>query len=135
MNDLTLDSTILQARPLDFWPLQAKGHEAFPACVVLFLGSGLLTLAHVSMSDWLLVTPKLIRIAAPNVVNIEHFQDSLAIGGALRNALIELRCAAIIDRGILAACSDVNNELQNLTYRKLIQQPQHAGSDITFDHP
>lgn len=117
MNELILHRTILQATPLDFWPLQAKGREAFSAYIDLFFGTGVLRLAHVSMSDWLLVTPELIRIAAPTVVNIEHFHDGLAIGGALRKALIELRCAAIIDRGILAACSDVNNEMQKLTYR------------------
>lgn len=134
MNDLILDRTIRQARPLDFWPLQAKGQVALPACVDLFFGSGLLRLKHVSMQDWFLLTPELIRIAAPTVVNIEHLHKGLAIGGVLRNALVELRCAAIIDRGIMTACLDVKNELQNLNSRRSVRQ-QAAGSGNTFERP
>lgn len=32
--------------------------------------SGLLALTHAAMSDWVLVTPRLIRIAAPGLANI-----------------------------------------------------------------
>lgn len=115
MNDLILDRTILYARPLDFWPLQAKGKEVLPACIDLFIASGLLRLTHISMSDCFLVTPELIRIAAPTVVNIEHLHASLATGGALRNALVELRCAAIVDREIMAACVKLSKEMDKLS--------------------
>lgn len=114
MNDLILDRTILHARPMDFWPLQVKGEEVFPACVDLFTASGLLRLTHIAMSDWFLVTPELIRVAAPTVVNIEHLHASLATGGALRSALVELRCAAIVDRGIMAACVKLSKEMEKL---------------------
>lgn len=135
MNDLILDSSLLQARPLDFWPIQIKGQQACPACMELFFGSGALRLTYVLMSNWFLVTPELIRIAAPTVVNIKHLHEGLAIGGTLRNALIDLRCAAIIDRGIMAACGDVKNELLKLNSHHFVLRHEIAGGEIIFGRP
>lgn len=70
MNELTLDPTILQAGPLDCWPIQEKGRSALPACFDLTLGSGLLTLTHAAMPDWVMVSTEHIRIAMPEAANI-----------------------------------------------------------------
>lgn len=115
MNNLILDRTIVYAGPIDFWPIQEKGGHSYPACFDLHFESGLLALTHAAMSDWVLVTPTLIRIAVPGLVNMDQFHEGLALGGALRNALVELRCAAIIDRGILTACGEVKDQLQSLS--------------------
>lgn len=122
MNDLILDRTITHAEALDFWPTQEKGRRAIPACVDLSFESGILKLTHAAMQDWVLVTPGHILIALPGAVSMTHFHKALAVGGALRNAFVELRCAAIADRGILTACSEVKNELRNLS-----EEPNHRG--------
>ena len=118
MPDLILDSSILQAEARDFWPTQEKGRGALPACFDLAFGSGHLKLTHAAMPDWVLVTPELIRIAVPEIVNMQVFRGAMAIGGALRTAFVDLRCAAIVDRGILTACGEVKAELQSLTSRE-----------------
>ncbi len=115
MTDLIPDHSIIHARPLDFWPIQEEGRAAIPACFELLYGSGQLRLTHTEMEDCVLVTPDLIRIAVLCVVNMERFRKGMAVGGALRNALVDLRCAAIVDRGILTACSEVNAALQGLS--------------------
>lgn len=133
MSDLTPDQTIVQARPLDFWPIQEKGQAALPACLDLLYGSGHLRLTYAQMEDWVLVTPELIRIAVPEVVNTDLFRSGMAAGGALRKALVDLRCAAISDRGILTACGEVTKELQ-----RLCEQPDCRGADhvdYAFDDP
>jgi hypothetical protein len=38
----------------------------------------------------------------------------LAVGGALRKAIFEVRCAASIDRRLLAACRAFSMELESL---------------------
>lgn len=132
MNDLILDPTIVYAGLLDFWPTQNKGHGAVPACLDLSL-SGLLRLTHAPMQDWVLVTPEFIRIAVPGIVNMDHFHRGLAVGGALRTALVGLRCAAIADRGILTASGEVRHELQGLS-----EGPSSRGADrgeIDYDDP
>jgi len=123
MNDLSLDVTIFQAVSIDFWPIQKNDGEAYPACFDLHFQSGLLALTHAAMSDWVLVTPTLIRIAVPGLVNIDQFHEGLVLGGALRNVFVELRCAAIIDRGILTACAEVKKELHTL-----FEQPSSHGA-------
>jgi len=133
MNDLILDCTIVHAGPIDFWPIQEKGRRAVPACFDLLFGSGHLRLTHAAMQDWVFVTPELIRIAVPQVVNMDLFRKGMAIGGALRAALADLRCAAIVDRGILTACGEVKHELQSLS-----EEPSNRGADreeIDFDDP
>lgn len=115
MNDLILDRTIDSARPLDFWPTQKKGNDACPACFDLHLEPGVLALTHAAMSDWVLITPTRVRIVLPSLVNMDQLHKKLAVGGALRNVLVDLRCAAIIDRGILAACNAVKNELKTIS--------------------
>ena len=114
MHDLILDSSILEAEARDFLPLQEKGRSALTPCFDFSFGTGHLKLTYATMSDWVLVTPERIRLAVPSIVNMERFRKGMAVGGALRNALVDLRCAAIIDRGILTACGEVNTELQGL---------------------
>lgn len=46
MSDLIPDQTIVQARLLDFWPIQAKGRAALPPCLDLLYGSGHLRLTY-----------------------------------------------------------------------------------------
>jgi hypothetical protein len=133
MNDLILDHKIIHAGPLDFWPIQEKGRGAVPACFDLLYGSGHLRLTHATMQDWVFVTPELIRITLPEVVNMTLFRKGMAIGGALRAALVDLRCAAIVDRGILSACGEVRHELQSLA-----EPPTSPGVDQEaneFDDP
>lgn len=134
MNNLILDRTIVYAGPIDFWPIQQKGDHSYPACFDLHFESGLLALTHAAMSDWVLVTPTLIRIAVPGLVNMDQFHEGLALGGTLRNALVELRCAAIIDRGILTACGEVKDQLQSLS-----EEPDSScgveEEDNEFDDP
>jgi hypothetical protein len=133
MNELTLDPTILQAGPLDCWPIQEKGRSALPACFDLTLGSGLLTLTHAAMPDWVMVSTEHIRIAMPEAANITRLREALGIGGILRSALIDLRWAAISDRGILTACGEVKKTLQ-----RLADQPDGRGADPVdneFDDP
>jgi hypothetical protein len=115
MYDLILDQTIVSAKPIDFWPMQQKGDHAFPACFDLHLEPGLLALTHAAMPDSMLITSTVIRIAAPGLVNMDQLHKQLAFGGALRSALVDLRRAAIFDRGIFAACSAVKNELETLS--------------------
>lgn len=115
MPDLTIDSSILEAAARDFLPLQEKGDSALTPCLDLWFGTGSLNLAYAEMPDRVLVTPERILIAIPWVVNMERFRKGMAVGGALRNALVDLRCAAIIDGGILTACGAVNAELQDLS--------------------
>lgn len=117
MNDLILDDSILHATPIDFWPIQEKGLAAIPACFDLAFGSGHLKLIHAPMQDFVLVTPQFVRIAIPPIVNIERLHEELVVGEPLRNALVELRFAAIIDRGILTACGEVKDQLQSLSER------------------
>jgi hypothetical protein len=114
MPDLIPDHSIIHARPLDFWPVQEKGRAAVPACFDLLYGSGHLRLTYAEMQDWVFVTPELIRIAVPEVVNMDLFRKGMAAGGSLRKALVDLRCAAIADRGILTACGAARHELQSL---------------------
>ena len=133
MNELTIDTTVLHAGPLNCWPIQEKGHSALPACFDLTLGSGLLTLTHAAMPDWVLVSTEHIRIAMPDAVNITLLRKALDTGGTLRSALIDLRWAAISDRGILTACGEVKKTLQSLA-----EQPDGSGvdrDDNEFDDP
>lgn len=124
MSDLIPDQTIVQARLLDFWPIQAKGRAALPPCLDLLYGSGHLRLTYAQMEDWVLVTSELIRIAVPEIANMDLFRNGMGVGGALRKALVDLRCAAIADRGILTACGEVKLELQSLC-----AQPDGSGGD------
>ena len=133
MNELTLDPTILHAGPLNCWPIQEKGRSALPACFDLTLGSGLLTLTHAAMPDWVMVSSEHIRIAMPDAVNITRLREALVTGGILRSALVDLRWAAISDRGILTACGEVKKTLQSLA-----EQPDGRGTDPVdneFDDP
>lgn len=133
MSDLIPDQTIVQARLLDFWPIQAKGRAALPPCLDLLYGSGHLRLTYAQMEDWVLVTPELIRIAVPEIANMDLFRNRMGVGGALRKALVDLRCAAIADRGILTACGEVKKTLQSLA-----EQPDGRGADPVdneFDDP
>lgn len=133
MTDLIPDHTIIHARSLDFWPIQEKGRAAMPACFDLLYGSGRLRLTYAEMQDWVFVTPELIRIAVPGVVNMDLFSKGMAVGGGLRKAMVDLRCAAIADRGILTACGAVRHELQSLA-----EPPKSGGVDEgtnEFDDP
>ena len=133
MNELTLDSTIIYAGPLNCWPIQEKGRSALPACFDLTLGSGLLTLTHAAMPDWVMVSTEHIRIAMPEAVNLTRLREALGTGGILHSALVDLRWAAISDRGILTACGEVKKTLQSLA-----EQPDGRGADPVddeFDDP
>lgn len=133
MNELTLDPTILHAGPLNCWPIQEKGRSALPACIDLTLGSGLLKLTHAAMPDWVMVSTEHIRIAMPEAVNITLLREALGSGGILRSALVDLRWAAISDRGILTACGEVKKTLQSFA-----EQPDGRGADHDdkeFDDP
>jgi len=128
MNDLAFDPSIVHAKLRDFWPIQRVGQIASPAYLELSFGSGLLKLTHISMTDWVLVTPDFARIIAPGLTNMIRFQLGLGLGGALRNAFVELRCAGIIDRGIFSACQNVRDELELLLDHPSCR-PVHQGND------
>lgn len=128
MNEITLDHTILQAGPLNCWPIQEKGRSALPACFDLSLRSGLLKLTHAAMPDWVMVSTEHICIAMPESVNITLLRAALGTGGILRSALVDLRWAAISDRGILTACGEVKKTLQSLA-----GQPDGRGVDRDDD--
>ena len=129
MDDLILDRTIRNAGAIDFRSIPGTGLSLdLTACLDLFYGTGLLGLTHVAMESWVVVTPELVRIAVPEALNVNLFREGLAVGGALRNALVELRCAAIVDRGTLAACCDVNSKLQSLTEQESIRSADRDGS-------
>ena len=134
MNDLTFDHTILHATAVDLWPIQKKGCPSLPACFELAYGSGLLKLIHAAMPDWLIVTPEHIRIAAPEAMNMTLFREELAVGGALRAALVNLRCAAIVDRGTLAECIKVRQALQSLAEQQPVGRSLEE-EDHEFDDP
>ena len=134
MNDLILDHTILQATVFDLWPIQQKGGPSLPACIELAYGSGLFKLIHAAMPDWLMVTPEHIRIAAPEAMNMTLFRKELAVGGSLRSALVNLRCAAIVDRGILAECVKVRQALQSLAGQQPVGRALED-EDHDFDNP
>ncbi len=133
MNELILDSTILHAGQLSCWPIQERGRPPLPACFDLALGSGLLKLTHAAMPDWVMVSTEHIRIAVPDAVNITLLRKALGTGGVLRSALVDLRWAAISDRGLLTACGEVWKKLQSLA-----EQPDGRGAerdDNKFDDP
>jgi hypothetical protein len=129
MNRLILDDTVVQASLPHFWPIQQMGQSAVPACLDLSFESGLLRLAHTPMQDWFVVTAAVARIAVPGLVNMDRFHTALAHGGALRNALIKLRIAAIIDRGVFAACADVKHELQLLSEQPGVDEESCEAED------
>lgn len=124
MSELILDPTIIHAGPLSCWPIQERGRPAVPACFDMALGSGLLKLTHAAMPDWVMVSTEHIRIAMPDAVNITLLREALGTGGILRSALVDLRWAAISDRGILTACGEVKKTLQSLA-----EQPDGRGAD------
>jgi len=132
MTDLIPDHSIIHARSLDFWPIQEKGRAAIPACFELLYGSGHLRLTYAEMQDWVFVTPELIRIAVPEVANMDLFRKAIAAGGVLRKTLVDLRCAALADRGVLTACGEVRHELQSL-----VEPPNSTADheDNDFDDP
>jgi hypothetical protein len=133
MSELILDPTVLHVGPLNCWPIQEKGRSALPACIDLTLGSGLLKLTHAAMPDWVMVSTEHIRIAMPDAVNITLLRKALDTGGTLRSALVDLRWAAISDRGILTACGEVKKTLQSF-----VEQPDSCGTDhddAEFDDP
>lgn len=133
MKELILDHTILRAAPIDLWPIQQKGHDAIPASFDLLFESGLLQLGHTPVRDWALLTPQSVRIVVPTIIDIGELHKSLAAGGALRDAFVKLRCAAILDRGILTACSQVQSELGNLCKEMRKRWAYQAASD--FEDP
>ena len=136
MDDLILDRTIRNAGAIDFRSIPGTGLSLdLTACLDLFYGTGLLGLTHVAMESWVVVTPELVRIAVPEALNVNLFREGLAVGGALRNALVELRCAAIVDRGTLAACCDVNSKLQSLTEQESIRSADRDGSKSGIGDP
>jgi len=133
MSELILDPTIIHAGQLSCWPIQERGRPALPACFDLALGSGLLKLTHAAMPDWVMVSTEHIRIAMPDAVNITLLREALGTGGILRSALVDLRWAAISDRGILTACGEVKKTLHSLA-----EQPDGRGADHDdneFDDP
>ncbi len=134
MNTLTIDPTILHATAFDLWPIQQKGCPSLPACFELAYGSGLLKLIYTAMPDWLTVTPEHIRIALPEAMNMTLLRKELAVGGALRSALLNLRCAAIVDRGILAECVKVRESLQRFAEQHPVRRGLKEEND-DFDDP
>lgn len=132
MTDLIPDHCIMHARLLDFWPIQQKGRAAIPACIELLYGSGHLRLTYAEMQDSVFVTSDLIRIAVPEVADMDRFRKAIATGGVLRKTLVDLRYAALAGRGILTACGEVRHVLQRLV------EPvnSHADQeDNDFDDP
>lgn len=133
MNELTLDPTVLHVGPLSCWPIQERGRPALPACFDLALGSGLLKLTHAAMPDWVTVSTEHVRIAMPDAVNVTLLRKALGTGGVLRSALVDLRWAAISDRGILTACGQVKKQLQSLAEQQDDRGTDH--DDNEFDEP
>ncbi|KQT12620.1 MULTISPECIES: hypothetical protein [Bradyrhizobium] len=124
MSELILDPTVIHAEQRDCWPIQERGRPALPPCFDLALGSGLLKLTHAAMPEWVTVSTEHVRIAMPDAVNITLLRKALGTGGVLRSALVDLRWAAISDRGILTACGEVKKQLQSLA-----EQPGRRGTD------
>jgi hypothetical protein len=60
------------------------------------------------------VMPEYVRFDARGPLAPDVLRRDLAVGGALRKLIVELRCAALIDRGLLTACQAFSSKLESL---------------------
>lgn len=101
-------------------------HRAIP-CLDFYFESGLLEPVHVSIVDPYAIFPKHARFDVHGPFDPDILRRDLAVGGALGNLLVELRRAALIDRGLLAACEACSIRLESLI--------ENGESATTIQHP
>ncbi len=115
MNDLIIHHSIEDAEPADFSPIYGDDDDSTEIpCFDFFFESGVLELVHVPMPDSFVIMPDFVRFDARGPLDPNALRERLAVGGVLRNAIVEVRCAALIDRALLAACRAFSAELESL---------------------
>jgi hypothetical protein len=80
-------------------------HRAIP-CLDFYFEFGLPKLVHVSIVEPYVIFPKYARF--------DILRRDLAVGSTIRKLLVELRGAALVDRGMLAACEACSTRLESL---------------------
>jgi hypothetical protein len=115
MHDLNIHCSIEDAEWPDFVALYGDDDASSEIpCLDFYFISGLLELVHVPMVEAYVIFPEHARFDMRGPFDPDILRRDLAVGGAVRNLLVELRRAALIDRGLLAACEACSTRLDIL---------------------
>ncbi len=120
VDDVNIHWSIEDAEPADFMPTwEDEDESTWIPCLDFCWDSRILELVHVPSLDSFVIMPEYVRFDARDPLDPDVLRRRLAVGGALRKAIFEVRCAASIDRRLLAACRAFSMELESLI--------EHAG--------
>jgi hypothetical protein len=115
MHDLIIHNSIEDAQRDDFVPIYADDDEfSVIPCLDFFVESGVLELVHVPMVEHYVIFPEHVRFDVRGLFDPDILRRDLAVGGVLGKLLVELRRAALIDHGLLAACEACSTRLESL---------------------
>lgn len=115
MCDPTIHYSILDAEKADFLAIYGDDdHSSSIPCLDLFPESGVLEFVHVPMIEAFVVTPEYVRFDARGPLDPNALRDRLDVGGDLRKLITEVRRAALVDQGLIAACRTFSAALEGL---------------------
>lgn len=108
---LTIDPSIKHARSPIRWVERPCGYKP---CLELSLDSAILRLVDARITTPFVVTSETVSFEILGQLDSSKLRADLVDGADLKNMIDEVRCGALIDRGVLTSCRRLSDALEAL---------------------